>query len=183
MRSLIPSILLPLSLAAALNAQAQSPLVYPQTAKGTQVDDYHGTSVADPYRWLENTDSPETKAWVTAENNLSMSYLNAIPERAAIRDRLMKLWDYPKYSAPTKVGGRLFFLENSGLQNQSILYVRDGDRPARVLIDPNTLSSDGTVPSRAPAPRRTETPRLFSVGERIRLAGDQSSRRRDQRAT
>jgi prolyl oligopeptidase len=145
MRSLISSILLPLSFAAALNAQAPARLVYPQAAKGTQVDDYHGTSIADPYRWLENTDSPETKAWVTAENNLSMSYLNAIPERTAIRDRLTKLWDYPKYVVPTKVGDRLFFLENSGLQNQSILYVRDGDRPARVLIDPNTLSADGTV--------------------------------------
>lgn len=145
MRSLILSILLPLSLAAALNAQAPTPLAYPQTARGTQVDDYHGTPVADPYRWLENTDSPETNAWVVAENNLSASYLNAIPQRTAIRDRLTKLWDYPKYFAPSKMGDRLFFLENSGLQNQNILYVRDGDRPARVLIDPNTLSSDGTV--------------------------------------
>ncbi|HZK78412.1 MAG TPA: hypothetical protein VFC35_05840, partial [Gemmatimonadaceae bacterium] len=145
MRSLIPAVLLPLSLAAVVNAQTPAKLAYPVAAKGTQVDDYHGTSIADPYRWLENTDSPETAAWVAAENRLTFSYLAAIPERSAIRDRLTKLWDYPKYFAPTKAGDRLFFFENSGLLNQNILYVREGDRPSRVLIDPNTLSSDGTV--------------------------------------
>jgi len=145
MRSFIPAILLPFTVAAAVNAQSPAQLLYPATAKGTQVDDYHGTSVADPYRWLENTDSPETKAWVETENKFTSSYLGAIQQRAAIRDRLTKLWDYPKYFAPRKTGDRLFYFENSGLQNQSILYVRDGDRPARSLVDPNTLSADGTV--------------------------------------
>ncbi len=145
MRSFIPALLLPVSFAAIANAQAPTRLEYPAAARGTQIDDYHGTSVADPYRWLENTDSPETKAWVEAENKLTFSYLGAIPQRAAIRERLTKLWDYPKYFAPVKTGDKLFYFENSGLQNQNILYVRDGDRPARVLIDPNSLSSDGTV--------------------------------------
>ena len=145
MRSLLSASLLPLALAAAVNAQPPASPVYPVTAKGTQVDVYHGTSIADPYRWLENTDSPETKAWVEAENRVTSSYLAAIPERAAIRDRLTKLWDYPKYFAPEKISDLLFYFENSGLQNQNILFVRDGNKPARVLIDPNTLSSDGTV--------------------------------------
>ncbi|HUQ48551.1 MAG TPA: prolyl oligopeptidase family serine peptidase [Gemmatimonadaceae bacterium] len=145
MRSLLTASLLPLALAAAVGAQTPANPAYPVTAKGTQVDVYHGTSIADPYRWLENTDSPETKAWVEAQNRVTFSYLAAIPERAAIRDRLTKLWDYPKYYAPEKVGDRLFYFENSGLQNQNILFVRDGNGPPRVLIDPNTLSSDGTV--------------------------------------
>jgi prolyl oligopeptidase len=142
MRSLLPASLLPLAFVATVNAQSPG---YPVAAKGPQVDVYNGTSVADPYRWLENTDSPETKAWVEAENRLTFSYLSSIPERAAIRDRLTKLWDYPKYYAPEKVNDFLFYFENSGLQNQNILYVRDGDKPSRVLIDPNTLSTDGTV--------------------------------------
>jgi len=95
-------------------------LTYPATRRGTQVDVYHGTSIADPYRWLEDTDSPETKAWVEAQNKLTFGYLATIPERAAIRNRLMQVWNYPKYGTPEKVGDRLFFSENSGLLNQSI---------------------------------------------------------------
>ena len=152
MRSLLSASLLPIVLAAVVNAQTPANPAYPAAARGTQVDDYHGTSVADPYRWLENTDSPETKAWVEAENRVSFSYLAGIPERAAIRDRLAKLWDYPKYFAPEKTGDLLFYFENSGLQNQSVLYVRDGNNPSRVLIDPNTLSTDGTVALSAAEP-------------------------------
>ena len=96
MRSLLSASLLPLALAAAVNAQTPANPAYPVAAKGTQVDVYHGTSIADPYRWLENSDSPETRAWVEAENRVTFSYLAAIPERAAIRDRLSKLWDYHK---------------------------------------------------------------------------------------
>lgn len=120
-------------------------LSYPVAVRGTEADDFHGTRVADPYRWLENTSAPETKAWVEAENRLTFAYLGAIPERAAIRNRLEQLWNYPKYAAPRKYEDRLFYSENSGLLNQSIYYVQDGTRPARVLIDPNTLSADGTV--------------------------------------
>jgi prolyl oligopeptidase len=130
---------------AAVTAQTRPALEYPQTARGNQVDDYHGTKVADPYRWLEDTDSPATKAWVQAQNRLTFGYLASIPEREVIRNRLTQVWNYPKYSAPTKIGNRLFYFENSGLLNQSILFVREGSQPARVLLDPNTLSANGTV--------------------------------------
>ena len=135
--------------AAALSTQlvAQQPAPqYPQAARGSQVDNYHGTSVADPYRWLEDVDAPATKDWVEAENRVTFGYLAGIPERAALKDRLTKLWNYPRYTAPFKEGGRLFWYENSGLQNQSVLFVQDTPKSKqRVLIDPNTLSSDGTV--------------------------------------
>src|SRR6476646_3480953 len=128
------------------SAQSPAPLKYPAAQKGDQVDDYHGVRIADPYRWLEDTDSPATAAWVQAENQLTFGYLAAIPERAQIRSRLEALWNYTRYSAPEKHGGRYFYTENSGLQNQAILYVQDGrNAKARVLIDPNTLSTDGTV--------------------------------------
>ncbi len=130
---------------AAAGAHAQAPLAYPATERLRHVDDYHGTTIADPYRWLEDTNSPQTKAWVTAQNRLTAGYLATIPERSAIRNRLRQVWNFPKYSVPTKVGNRLFFFENTGLLNQNILYVRDGDRPSRVLLDPNTLSPNGTV--------------------------------------
>jgi prolyl oligopeptidase len=124
---------------------AAAPLKYPAAALGNQIDDYHGKKVADPYRWLEDADSPQTKAWVEAENALTFGYLSTIPERDAIRRRLTEVWNYPKYAAPFKEGNRYFYFENSGLQNQSVLYVREGDKPARALLDPNVLSADGTV--------------------------------------
>jgi prolyl oligopeptidase len=110
------------------------------------VDDYHGTKVADPYRWLEDVDSPETRNWVAAENRVTFQYLEQIPERERIRRRLTELWDYPKYGAPFKKGGRYFFFKNSGLQNQSVLYTQSSlTAEPQVLLDPNTLSPDGTV--------------------------------------
>ncbi|MDQ6870636.1 MAG: prolyl oligopeptidase family serine peptidase [Gemmatimonadota bacterium] len=132
--------------AASVGAQTQGPLSYPSAARGSQVDVYHGQSIADPYRWLEDTDSPETKAWVEAENRLSDSFLASIPERAAIKDRLTQIWNFARFSAPFKEGGRYFYFGNTGLQNQSVLYVQDGrGAPSRVLLDPNVLSPDGTV--------------------------------------
>jgi prolyl oligopeptidase len=134
-------------IAGTASAQTQTaPLTYPAAQRGSQVDVYFGDSVADPYRWLEDTDAPATKAWVDAENRLSENFLATIPERAAIKSRLTQLWNYPRYAAPFKEGDRYFYFENTGLQNQSVLYVRDGrDSPARVLLDPNALSPDGTV--------------------------------------
>jgi prolyl oligopeptidase len=148
LRQIISAALLSLSLPFSLLAQttpASSAIRYPTARQTNQVDDYHGVKVADPYRWLEDTDSPETKAWVDAENAVTFGYLAAIPERAGIRNRLTQMWNYARYSPPNKSGGRYFQFQNSGLQNQSVLYVRDGNGPWRVLLDPNTLSADGTV--------------------------------------
>jgi prolyl oligopeptidase len=121
-------------------------LVYPLTAKVDQVDDYHGTQVPDPYRWLEDTYSPETNAWTEAQNKLTFSFLEKIPDREKIRARLTQLWDYPKASAPFQRGGRYFQFRNTGLQNQDVLFVMDSlADDGRALIDPNGLSTDGTV--------------------------------------
>jgi len=123
-----------------------SPFVYPTSHPVDQVDDYHGTKVADPYRWLENPDSPETKAWVEAQNKLTFGFLEQIPDRDRIRERLTKLWNYEKYGIPFKQGDRYFFFKNDGLQNQSVLYsLKSLDASPNVLLDPNKLSTDGTV--------------------------------------
>ena len=123
-----------------------APLVYPKAKTVDQVDDYHGTKVSDPYRWLENTDAADTHDWVEAENKLTFSYLDQIPYRGAIRDRLTKLWNYERFTAPQQHGGRYFYQHNNGLQNQNVLLVAESlNAEPRVLLDPNTLSSDGTV--------------------------------------
>jgi prolyl oligopeptidase len=110
------------------------------------VTNYFGTEVRDPYRWLENTDSPATKAWVDSENCVTFHYLASIPQRAWIRDRLTKLWNYERFGVPSREGGKYVYSRNDGLQNQSVWYWQPTlGAPARVLIDPNTLSRDGTV--------------------------------------
>jgi prolyl oligopeptidase len=127
-------------------AQTTLPLTYPQARRGDQVDDYHGTKVADPYRWLEDTDSAETHAWVEAENKLTFGYLEQLPYRQEIRDRLTKLWNYERFTTPSQHGGRYFFQHNTGLQQQNVLLVAESlTAEPRVLLDPNTLSTDGTV--------------------------------------
>lgn len=119
---------------------------YPVARKSDQVDDYHGVKVADPYRWLEDLDSEETRKWVEAENKLTFGFLQEIPARASIKERLTRLWNYEKYGIPFKEGNRYFYTRNSGLQNQSVLYtVPTLDAKPQVLLDPNTLSTDGTV--------------------------------------
>lgn len=134
-----------LSLFMSTTAFSQS-LNYPATRKGDVVDDYHGTRIADPFRWLEDDNSDETKAWVKAENEVTQGYLKSIPQRDAIRARLTKLWNYERVGLPAKHGGRWFYTRNSGLQNQSVLYVAEKlDAEPRVLLDPNGLSKDGTV--------------------------------------
>jgi prolyl oligopeptidase len=125
---------------------AQQPFVYPETRKAEQVDDYHGVRVTDPYRWLEDDNAAETKAWVEAQNKVTFGYLEQIPERKAIKERLTKLWNYERYGIPFKEAGRYFFTKNNGLQNQSVLYTANSlEAEPRVLLDPNKLSADGTA--------------------------------------
>ncbi|MBM3463755.1 MAG: S9 family peptidase [Armatimonadetes bacterium] len=121
-------------------------LHYPLAPPGAVVEDYHGTRVSDPYRWLEDPDSPQTRKWIEAENKVTFSYLDQVPIRPKIRERLTRLWNYERYGVPHREGERYFFRKNDGLQNQSVLYWTDRlDAPPRVLLDPNKLSSDGTV--------------------------------------
>ncbi len=137
------SCLLPL----AVHAQ-EKPLQYPETRKVEHVDDYHGTKVKDPYRWLEDDvrTSSEVAAWVEAQNKITQAYLASIPEREQIKNRITELFNYEKFSAPSKHGGRYFFSKNDGLQNQSVLYSQDSlDGEPRMLIDPNAWTKDGTV--------------------------------------
>src|SRR6185503_17601129 len=103
---------------------AAEPTSYPMTKKIDQVDDYHGTKVADPYRWLEDETSPETAAWIEAQNAVTFPYLERIPYRHKLLDRVMQLNDYERYSAPSRKGEYFFFAKNEGLQNQSVLFIQ-----------------------------------------------------------
>jgi prolyl oligopeptidase len=122
-------------------------LVYPETRKDDTVDDYFGTKVPDPYRWLEaDANVPEVAAWVEAQNKVTFSYLEKIPFRQKIKDRLTELYNYPRYSAPARRGEYFFYTKNDGLQNQSVWYRQKGlDGTPEVLLDPNKLSADGTT--------------------------------------
>jgi len=134
------------AMAQTCRADGKPALVYPASPKVTQIDDYHGTKVADPYRWLEDTNSAQTHAWVAEQNKLTQNYLAQIPARAQIKARMTALWNFERYSVPLKEGGRYFYSRNNGLQNQSVLYTLDDlNQAPRVLLDPNLLSRDGTV--------------------------------------
>lgn len=128
------------------SAQQKTMLKYPDTRKDNTTDNYHGTSIADPYRWLENDTAAEVKDWVIKENKVTQDYLSQIPYRDKIKARLKELWNYPKFSAPFKKGDNYFFYKNDGLQNQAVLYVQKGlGAEPNVFLDPNKLSTDGTV--------------------------------------
>jgi prolyl oligopeptidase len=121
-------------------------LAYPESRTVDQIDDYHGIKVADPYRWLENPDTDDSRAWIEAQNQLTFSYLNEIDERQTLKERLTQLWNYEKFRTPFKKGDRYFFFKNDGLQNQDVLYtLTDLEAEPQLLIDPNTFSEDGTV--------------------------------------
>ncbi|MCJ7553010.1 MAG: prolyl oligopeptidase family serine peptidase [Ignavibacteriaceae bacterium] len=142
MKTLIPItavlILLPLFISIAQ-------IKYPETKKVDVIDDYHGMKIADPYRWLEDDHSEETKAWVTEQNKVTFGYLESIPFRDALKKRYTKLFNYPKYGAPFRAGEKYYFFKNDGLQNQSVMYVKDKlDGEAKLFLDPNKLSEDGT---------------------------------------
>ncbi|HET7796584.1 MAG TPA: S9 family peptidase, partial [Nevskia sp.] len=125
-------------------------LVYPTTKTVAQTDDFHGTKVADPYRWLEDLDAPATRSWIEAQNKVTFDYLARVPGRDHIKQRLTEIWNYERYTSPHQYGGRYFYTRNDGLQNQAILYVADTlDAKPRVLLDPNTLSKDGTIALKA----------------------------------
>ena len=142
---------LPVTLLAAIGCASsalvgQAQLKPPPTRKLDVIDTYHGIQVPDLYRWLEDDNSLDTKAWVKAQNEFTYAYLETIPERSRIRDRMTKLWDYERFSAPSKFGDLYFYSHNTGLQNQSVIYVTDKlEERGRVLLDPNTLSDTGTV--------------------------------------
>jgi prolyl oligopeptidase len=131
----------------ASTAAAQAKFNYPKPRRGDQVDNYSGTKIADPYRWMEETDSPETRAWIDAENKLTNSYLSTIPQREKLKNRLTEIWNYERYSAPSKIADNFYiYSKNDGLQNQSVLYkATSTSDPGSLFFDPNKLSSDGTA--------------------------------------
>lgn len=119
---------------------------YPAVKKADQVDEYHGTKISDPYRWLENNNSEETSEWVEAQNKVTQEYLSKIPFRDEMKKRLTELWNYEKYSAPSKHGEYYTFAKNDGLQEQSVIYIQKGlNGKPEVLLDPNKLSNDGSI--------------------------------------
>lgn len=132
--------------AAAAGVRADGPISYPKAKKADQVDEYHGVKIADPYRGLEDPDSTDTKAWIEAENKVTYPYLEAIPQRGAIQNRLTEIWNFERYGTPFKKGGRYFYSKNDGLQNQNVIYTaKTLSEEPKVLIDPNKMSEDGTV--------------------------------------
>jgi prolyl oligopeptidase len=133
---------LAITISASMHAQK---ITYPQTKKTDHIDTYFDTKINDPYRWLEDDKSAETANWVTQQNKLTYSYLDKIPYRTAIKQRLEKLWNYEKISAPFKEGNYTYFYKNNGLQNQSVLYRKDAQGNEELFIDPNALSKDGTT--------------------------------------
>ena len=127
---------------------AQEKMQYPTSKKIDQVDEYFGYRVGDEYRWLEDDvrESADVEEWVEAQNKVTMGYLEGLPYRKEIEDRLTQLWDYEKYGTPFKAGGRYYYSKNDGLQNQSVVYRQDSlDSEPTILIDPNQWSDDGTV--------------------------------------
>jgi prolyl oligopeptidase len=127
------------------NGPEKKKINYPLTKKGDVVDSYFGTNVPDPYRWLEDDRSNETVAWVKKQNNITFSYLEAIPYREEIKVRLEKMWNYEKYTAPQREGAYIYYSRNDGLQNQFVIYRQKGNGDPEVFLDPNKFSADGTT--------------------------------------
>jgi prolyl oligopeptidase len=145
-------IVFPALVATVALATPGQPLSYPAAATGNVVSDYHGVKVPDPYRWMEDIDSPATRAWVEAEGKLSRAYLDALPKHEEFATRLREVWNFERWSAPTLHGHNWFYTHNDGLQNQAVIFVTaDPATPGHVLLDPNTLSKDGTVALRETA--------------------------------
>jgi prolyl oligopeptidase len=146
MRLTIASCVLIMSACSSPSEPAKPALTYPVSTMGNVVEDYHGTKVADPYRWMESLDSPEVAAWIKAENAVTDPYLASLPRRNALTDRLTALWNYPRVGIPLVEGGHLFYRKNAGLQRQSPIFMRaSADAPPTLVIDPNVISEEGTV--------------------------------------
>lgn len=124
---------------------APSKIIYPQTKKADSLNTFFGEEVKDPYGWLEDDRSKETEAWVKAQNNVTYNYLNNIPFRDALKERLSEIWNYEKIGAPFKEGDYTYFTKNDGLQNQNVIYRKKDDQAPEIFLDPNTFSEDGTV--------------------------------------
>ena len=152
--------------------QPSSPkMSYPDTKKGDVVDDYFGTKVADPYRWMEDLDSADVAAWITAQNQVTSDYLAKLPMRERFKQRITELWNYPKVSIPVREGGRYFFQKNTGLQRQAPLYVRASlTAEPSLVLDPNVLSPDGSLSLAGGSPRQTDGCSPMRFGRRRRLA-------------
>src|SRR4051812_18555600 len=145
------------------NSSGEEKIVYPKPPTSEQIDDYHGTKVADPFRPLEDLDAPATRKWIEEENKITFDYLEKIPERKQINDRITALWNYEKFGIPYQEAGSYFFSKNTGLQNQSVLYVTaalPGD--AGVLINPNPLFWEGRVAKSGTAV--TQSGKLLAYG-------------------
>ena len=135
-------VLVTLAVAGQALVAEKAALTYPETKKVDQVDDYFGTKVADPYRWLEDDNAEDVKAWVTQQNEVTFNYLDQIPFRDKLKDRITELYNYPKYSSPFRAGDYYFFYKNDGLQNQYVIYYQKGlDGEPEVFIDPNKASA------------------------------------------
>jgi prolyl oligopeptidase len=133
-------------LGVAVTAAVSQPLNYPKARRSDVVDDYFGTKVPDPYRWLEDADSTETREWIKEENELTQSYLRELPERTPFKDRLTKLLNFERYTVPDWEGHRYIYRKNDGLQNQSVIYtLKDLNDTPQVLLDPNKMAADGTL--------------------------------------
>ena len=159
-------ILLFVVLAFAACQKSPEKLTYPVTKKVDQVDDYFGTKVADPYRWLEDDNAEDVKAWVQAENAVTFGYLDKIPFRPKIKARLTEIFNYPRYSSPFRAGEYYFFYVNDGLQNQPVCYIQKGlDGPPEAFLDPNTLSADGTIRASLIGPSNDDRYVAVSRGE------------------
>jgi prolyl oligopeptidase len=138
-------VILTMMVSSTIISLSQAQIKYPQTKKTDKVDSYFETKISDPYRWLEDDRSTETADWVKAQNQLTFGYLSAIPFRNTIKERMEKLWNYEKVSAPFKEGKFTYYYKNNGLQNQSVLYRKDASGTEELFLDPNTFSKDATT--------------------------------------
>lgn len=145
MKKIIFSAMMALTFLSSNAQEKKEAITYPKTSKGNVVDAYFGNQVADPYRWLEDDKSQETEAWVKAQNVVSFGYLNAIPQREQLKNRISALWNYEKIGTPFFEDGVKYFYKNDGLQNQYVIYAQKGNEVPTVFLNPNTFSKDGTI--------------------------------------